>query len=499
MQPSELDRHYRSNQNEFHKFISNIKKTMQNDIYSVINTTIISNPYATAFPKKFFLTDYKTSNKFFIFLRNSSKFNLRQFYFLLSYLIGFVLYKIYYKKNNVKFEGVIGIDVFFLVDNIIKDGKFNEDYFFGLYDVLDKYDRDYIFIPRLYGISKNPFKLIKLFKILNKDKRNCLFEFDLLSMRDFITLFFMVLVYPFKTLRLLQKEKTEENILFNNELINDISSIGFDAFTRYIYGKNIANLNKIHKIYSWSEFQVIERSFNYGIRTNSGNIKLYGCQFFINYKTYFNAYVDDLDYTHKTSFHEVLVNGKYYILDRNYIKYKEGVSLRYNSVFLNDIKVEGSDVLLLGSYIQVDTKYMLKSVASFDNVLFKNHPAIDISKYGKLNDNITIVNDNIYELFNNTSLVIGTASGTSVEAVACGVSVIIIASQDNLTANPLVDYGKGKIWDIAFSKGDIKELYNNLVEYRENNIGEIQEIASWYKDNFFIKPTEENIVRAFEL
>ena len=142
---------------------------------------------------------------------------------------------------------------------------------------------------------------------------------------------------------------------------------------------------------------------------------------------------------------------------------------------------------------------MLKSVASFDNVLFKNHPAIDISKYGKLNDNITIVNDNIYELFNNTSLVIGTASGTSVEAVACGVSVIIIASQDNLTANPLVDYGKGKIWDIAFSKGDIKELYNNLVEYRENNIGEIQEIASWYKDNFFIKPTEENIVRAFEL
>ena len=62
-----------------------------------------------------------------------------------------------------------------------------------------------------------------------------------------------------------------------------------------------------------------------------------------------------------------------------------------------------------------------------------------------------------------------------------------------------MDYGKGKIWDIAFSKDDVNKLYNNLMKYRRNNLEEIQEIASWYKDNFFIEPTEENIIKVFEL
>ena len=142
---------------------------------------------------------------------------------------------------------------------------------------------------------------------------------------------------------------------------------------------------------------------------------------------------------------------------------------------------------------------LTKIVSSFNRILFKNHPAVSINKFGNLNSNIVVVNDNIYKLFENTSIVIGTASGTSLEAVAWGVSVIIIASQDNLTANPLLKYGQAKIWDIAFTKDDVKRLYNNLIKYRQNNIDEIKSIASWYKDNLFIEPTEENIVNAFEL
>ena len=105
----------------------------------------------------------------------------------------------------------------------------------------------------------------------------------------------------------------------------------------------------------------------------------------------------------------------------------------------------------------------------------------------------------MYKLFKNTKLVIGTASGSSVEAVACGISVIIIASQNNLTANPLVEYGKGEIWDIAFSKDEVNFLYNKLIDFRKNNPTEIEDIASWYRDNFFIEPNEENIIKVFEL
>jgi glycosyltransferase involved in cell wall biosynthesis len=88
-------------------------------------------------------------------------------------------------------------------------------------------------------------------------------------------------------------------------------------------------------------------------------------------------------------------------------------------------------------------------------------------------------------------------AGTSLEAVACGVPVIIIANEGNLI-NPLVNYGKGEIWDIAFNEQDVKKHYDNLLKYKNNNLNKVEKIACWYKENFFVEPTEENIVRAFE-
>jgi len=470
----------------FTKYINGIKKNLKSDIYTITNVTLISNPYITEFPKKFLLKE--GSDKKPLFIKTVSKFYLKQFTLLFIYIISFFIFKIFYKKRRADLKNALLIDIFLLVDNIKKDGKFKENYFSTLYRVLDKKNQKYVFSPRLYGTNKNPFKLIEFFKIINQDKR------ELLSFRDFIEMFWMILAYPFKTLRLIQKDE-----LFDNELIIDIEKQSFEAFSRYIFGKNIAKIKEVKKIYSWSEFQVVERSFNYGVRTKNSNIELIACQFYLNYEIYFNSYVDDVDFEMLSSPHKVLVNGKYYILDRSRVEYLNGVSLRYNDIFKFFKKEEKNSVLLLGSYIEKDTKYMLESVSSFPSVLFKSHPAVNIKNFGHLEKNIRVVESNIYELFKDSNLVIGTASGTAVEAVACGLSVIIIASQDNLTANPLVDYGKGKIWDIAFNKNDIERLYNKLLKYREENIIEIEEIAFWYRDNFFVESTEENIVKVFEL
>jgi organic radical activating enzyme len=68
-----------------------------------------------------------------------------------------------------------------------------------------------------------------------------------------------------------------------------------------------------------------------------------------------------------------------------------------------------------------------------------------------------------------------------------------------LTSNPLIEVGKGKIWDLVVSSNEIKRVYNRLLQYKKRNIQEIEEIALWYRDNFFIEPTEENIIKAFKL
>jgi len=499
MNAKKLDYYYQQKKNLFHGYILAIKSSMPVDIYSISNITLIKNPYSSVFPFSFFSQKTIIKNKILLFFKSTMVFYLKQLYFFISYIITFFLFTVYFRPQRKLSKRDCLIDVFLLSNTIIKENTFNERYFDSLYTVLEKINIPYSIVPRIYSTSKNPFKLISFFKLLSKDKRDFLFEFELLHWYDFIQIFWMILIYPFKTLRLLQEEKTEQDKIFNQALLQDISTQGMNTFSRYVFGKNIAKLKTVKYIYSWSEFQVIERSFNYGISKINSKIKSVGCQFYLNYETYFNAYVDDIDAEHGTAYKQVLVNGKVYILDRKNVKYEAGVSLRYKNVFTYVPKNEGNDVLILGSYIVSDTQYMLQSVGNFEKVFFKKHPAVSIDKFYPLPENVALVEDDIYTLFKNIDLVIGTASGTTVEAVACGKSVIVMASQDNLTANPLMKYGQGKIWEIAFSKDDVEKHYNKLIKYREENPQKINEIAQWYKDNFFVEPTEENIIKAFEL
>ena len=74
-----------------------------------------------------------------------------------------------------------------------------------------------------------------------------------------------------------------------------------------------------------------------------------------------------------------------------------------------------------------------------------------------------------------------------------------MASQENLTANPLLEKGQGNIWDIAFNVNELDKILQKLIDYRVNNKAKIIEIADWYKDNLFVEPTEKNIINVFDL
>ena len=65
--------------------------------------------------------------------------------------------------------------------------------------------------------------------------------------------------------------------------------------------------------------------------------------------------------------------------------------------------------------------------------------------------------------------------------------------------NPLADFGKEKIWAEVTNEEDLVKSIDTLIRFREENITEIANISSWYKDNFFIEPTESNICNTFEL
>jgi hypothetical protein len=494
-----MDESYQKNKNHFHHYINTIKMNNICDIYTVLNSTLIKNPFLSEFPKEFFHQSFKKSkiaNKILIFFTSSLYFYAKNFYKLYIYGINFLLYKKNYRAKQVDYNNRILVDTFLLINEVNKNGNYADPYFASLYPLLEKRNFEYTLLPRLYGASKNPFKLIKLFKILNKSNKSFLFEFEFLTFSDFFLLFILLLQYPFKTLRLLQKERTLLDHTFNKCLLLDIKNASLDEFTRFVFGKNISKINEISKIYSWGELQAIERGFNYGIRTNSDSIIIIACQFFLKTEAEFNLYINDQEHS---SPHKVLVNGTYYLSKNEHIDYNPGVALRYPKVFTFDNTKIKINTLVLGSYYLLETKNLLVNVQKLKNILFKPHPAVNNNLLDSFFDTITLTEEALYTLFETAKIVIGTASGSLLEAVACGIPVIVVASNNSITINPLVYYGKGKIWDIAYTEEEIPLLHEKLIDYKDENECEIIKISNWYRESFFIEPTEENIVKAFEL
>ena len=81
-----------------------------------------------------------------------------------------------------------------------------------------------------------------------------------------------------------------------------------------------------------------------------------------------------------------------------------GVSLRYKNIFnFSRVKKE-KNILLIGSYDESVTRFMLDNTKKFDHVIFKNHPAVDLKKFDKLSNNIILSSKNIYKLFEDLNL-----------------------------------------------------------------------------------------------
>jgi len=142
MNKKQLHDSYQQEKGEFHHYIDNVKRSSPWDIYTIINPTLIKNPYASSLPKSFFLNNVRQVNNTVLFIKNLLKFYLINSYLLVSYLIAFVIYKLYYKKKRTSSLKIV-IDIFGLVDKTNKSGEFNENYLTGVYKLFEKHNTGY--------------------------------------------------------------------------------------------------------------------------------------------------------------------------------------------------------------------------------------------------------------------------------------------------------------------------------------------------------------------
>jgi len=494
---------------EAYNFISLINKEAYKDIFLLSNQVLSKNPFANNFLKRFLNRENLKQQPFHIVLFKLLKYYIKSFKYFILYIFNFIGYFLSALRfSSLNNKELILIDTFFLMDNINKSNSYADPYFPGLEDLLKRMNKHYAYLPAFYGPQK-PFDLYAVLKVLRKEKVPVLSEFQLLSIYDLLYLLYFIVIYPYRVLKLARRLPAGgcETNLLRYELIDTIEQVTFYSFSRYLQGKKIAALPYENiKVISWYENQVIDKNLYKGLRTSIDKARIYGAQLFLYSKDMLNIIPDENEKIFGIIPDKIIANGPWFIPEKKRLNYAVGPSLRYSRLFNTRIKKENQkNILVLLPYGIEDAENILRVLYDtkilFQPVYVKAHPCTPIGIFKHLlSPNFSIVNSNIYKLFETAKIVIGVAmGGTLVEATSLGIPAILVKNSGRVECSPLPRYGKGIIWEEVSNPEALKRQIDNFEYALNNNPEEIYNIANVYKRMFFCKPVEENIVKAFDL
>ena len=198
---------------------------------------------------------------------------------------------------------------------------------------------------------------------------------------------------------------------------------------------------------------------------------------------------------------KIIVNGSYYIPDDSNYDYM-ALSIRNSEVFNFKRSDSAKDCIVLLPSSVTESENIIKIVSTSgipkDNLYFKPHPILDRRVCQKYCDDKNIIFGDLYQYLPSTKIIITSVSGTALEAVSMGISVIVIANESDIIINPLIDLGRGLIWNMAYNSYNLSNSYISLNRKRVEFPIKVAQLSKTYRDLFFVKSTEELILKSFE-
>lgn len=494
---------------KIYDIISSLNKEAYKDIFLLSNQVLSKNPLTNNLLNRYLASECLKKHSFCIIiikLLRYYKYSLKEF---ILYIVRFIEYS--FTPLNFHLspcnKELILIDTYFITNKIYAAGGYADPYFPGLEDVLKKKNKHYAYLPVFYSSDKT-VSFSNILRILKENRIPVFSEYQLLSNFDLLYILYFIFVYPYHVIKLIKIicSDTYEKKLLKYELIDTLEQVTFCSFSRYIQGKKIATLPYGNiKVISWYENQAIHKNLYKGLRISQDKVKIYGAQLFVYFKNILHLIPDENEEQFGIIPDKIITNNSKFIPAKSRLNYAVGPSLRYFKIFETTVKKENrKNILVLLPYMIKDVQNILQIILdtkiNSQDIFIKAHPATSIDKFQPLfPKNITVVNEDIYKLFENTKIVIGAASGTLLEAATLGIPVILIRNINTLDCNPLPEYGKGLIWEEVISAEELNYQIYKFENVLNNNYEKIYNIANIYKKKFFHKPSENNIIDAFDL
>ena len=439
------------------------------------------------------------ANKFFRYYARGCV----HFFLLVCCKIAHILFL---QRTVISPRKTVFIDTYFIIANFLKGDDVLAHYFPGIRQPIADAGWEHVMLPRFYGTS-SPFVLYRMFRSLRTYETPVLTEFQILAWSDYIYVFVHMLIYPWFVIGLLKSiPKTREGLFVRFALLNGLNCGNLFGAVRYFVGQRLAPLlPKEARCLQWFENQTFERCFNRGLREAGATMPVYGAQLFLWPPEIINIHVDRKEAAaHKPNI--ILVNGPYYKQENIDVPCKVGPSLRYARLFETSIMVPESDqkTLVVLSQFEVEARFSMDLAIHSElpeKLMFKPHPTLQFSPNLKmlLPSGSIVIEGDLYDAFRETGWLIGSASGTLVEAAAVGIPVLVATEQSTINYTEIPDIGRGLLWEAVSNVKQVQEakvmLQEAILYRKDERLAAIETLRS----ELFNRPTPDSITECLDL
>jgi len=172
--------------------------------------------------------------------------------------------------------------------------------------------------------------------------------------------------------------------------------------------------------------------------------------------------------------------------------------VRNTEVFKYKSSKNAKEFLLLLPYIESEAKKMtqifINSLSFLVCPKIKLHPVLGKGVLSKFNlDQDIVADDDFYSMVSKTGVIFTSVGGAALEAISMGISIIIFKDHKEPQINPLIELGKGIIWDEASNSDELISKFSSLMQLRQDNYEKVEKLSLEYQRIFFTNPSSELI------
>jgi hypothetical protein len=406
-------------------------------------------------------------------------------------------------RRAIPNEALTLVDTFAMADFVAKDR-----YYPGLLEALSPTERDRVFfVPTFYGA-----RLAGLRPLINATRqapRNFVLKEDFLRVTDYLGAWIKALPGLRRSVPKTTFENFDVTSLIQEER-RRLANIGqvmrgllAERFPKRLREAGI----QVRLLIDWFENQPIDKGLIAGFKRYYPETPTVGYQGFITHASYVSLFPTRAELEAGSLPDEIAVLGPLHAQEAIRFCPEMPVAMapafRFAHLFKSTEKSSNTETFtvlvvlpqdretaeaVMAFVIEVYRKYSVEIPT-----LVKSHPASDFAFDGLTPENMKQVQGDMAELLGRAGLVVSTASGVCLEAVARGVPVVVLGIQGRLTLNPIPTSVPPSAWRMCYSHEELISGIEYFQDRGKTDSSRFRVDSENTKSDFFTPVTHESV------